>query len=263
MSLANKSPKETYPDLLYVDNSGSGITSTKKPVNSGNGNVSCLELGTNSVRFIPQASNTTTAFVVKVLGSGSDGNAFQVDTENRRVLCGASQNNALTLMERFTVTNLTPVAGYHHVMGLGSANYSASGLTTIKLGNSTDPAGSLDISSEVDTSNFVNSYWYIPGAIRVIEAHILVGGSAASSAQTLNFHLMSYAMDTSTNYGDLSDGTVVLSSNNITDANEDVIKYISMTGGGDVAQNRILVATIESSGTEVCSANMLIKYHLQ
>ena len=32
MSLTNKSPSETYKDLMYVDNSNNGVVSTKRAV---------------------------------------------------------------------------------------------------------------------------------------------------------------------------------------------------------------------------------------
>ena len=44
MSLTNKSPSETYKDLLYVDNSNSGVDSTKRSIKSGSGTSSSLSL---------------------------------------------------------------------------------------------------------------------------------------------------------------------------------------------------------------------------
>ena len=75
---------------------------------------------------------------------------------------------------------------------------------------------------------------------------------------------MSYAIDTSSNYGDLSDGTVIADSGSTTAVDEDVIKVATMTNlPTDVAAGRVILATVESDTSLVLSIQMTVKYHIQ
>ena len=67
MSLTNKSPSETYKDLLYVDNSNSGVDSTKRSIKSGSGTSSSLSLNDRGA-LIKSATDNTTAFDVQNSG---------------------------------------------------------------------------------------------------------------------------------------------------------------------------------------------------
>ena len=137
-------------------------------------------------------------------------------------------------------------------------------MAEVSLGNGTDPATTLDVSAEsVDTYGIVPAYWYLPDAITIMSAHVLAGGSVAGDS-VLNFHLMSYDIDTSTNFGDLSNGAVIADSGNITALDEDVIKYTAMTNlPTDVAAGKVILATVESDTGNSVTINMLVKYHIQ
>ena len=59
MSLTNKTIANTYKDLLEVDNSNNGITTTTKTIKSGDGTSSCVSISDDQIAIRPQNDNTT------------------------------------------------------------------------------------------------------------------------------------------------------------------------------------------------------------
>ena len=78
MSLTGKSPSETYKDILYVDNSNTGIDGTKRSVKSGDGSSSSLLVSDRGLQVKSSTDNTT---VLDVQDSGGN-TKFLVDTTN-------------------------------------------------------------------------------------------------------------------------------------------------------------------------------------
>ena len=98
-----------------------------------------------------------------------------------------------------------------------------------------------------------------------IDAVQVLFGVGAASTDDINFHVMSYAIDTGNGgtSGDLSDG-VVLADGSAISSDRTAVNYQSMTiQSANVASGRAIIATIESDGTAVTSANMQLKYHIQ
>ena len=87
--LSNKKLKESYRDLLHVNNSNSGVSTSLKPITTGNGDMSALNLSTTSAMV--KATDNTTAFMVR---DASSSNIFLVDTTNKRVKVGSTQVDA-------------------------------------------------------------------------------------------------------------------------------------------------------------------------
>ena len=79
--LTGKTPKETYKDLLQVDNSNSGLDGTTRAIKDGGGVISALKMSTDEVEVTP-VSDSTTAF--RVTNSGST-EKLLVDTTNSYV----------------------------------------------------------------------------------------------------------------------------------------------------------------------------------
>lgn len=80
-TLAGRKPKDTYKDLLHIENSNAGLDSTLRTVESGGGDASILALSTSKARVKPLADSTT-AFDVQ---SASGTSALAVDTTNNKV----------------------------------------------------------------------------------------------------------------------------------------------------------------------------------
>ena len=252
-----------YKNILGINQStNAGVATSLKEVQDGKGSNTVLSLSDDQLLVKPQNDDTTTVLDVKSSGGSS---VLTVDGTNKRVLCGSSQVNALTQYRTFSGFSMTPSgAGAHMVLGGASVDFASTGLPEVTLGTGTDPATTLDVSAEAAESHgLVQLYWYLPDAITIMSASVLMGGNNATDS-ILNFHLMSYAMDTSSNYGDLSDGTVIADSGTTSAVDEDVIKLVAMTNlPTDVAAGRIILATVESSATLIVSAQMTVKYHIQ
>ena len=122
----------------------------------------------------------------------------------------------------------------------------------------------MDISAATSESNaWVQFYWYLPDAITLDSAIALSGGTSATDSG-LNFHIMAYTLDTSSNYGDLSAGSVVADSSATSGIDEDVIKTTSLTiQTANIAAGKVLLATYESDAAQVTSSQMIVKYHIQ
>ena len=254
--------------ILQIDQSGNNnVDSTTRSVQSGGGTNTSISLSDDQLLVKPQTDDTTTTLDVKTSGGTS---ILTADTTNKRILCGSGQVNALTQYKEFSCVNLAPSAGYHRVLASkGDVFHNTDAIEEVSLGNGDDPATTFDISAEIDATNIVPLYWHLPDAITVVAVHVLAGGSTASTSADLNFQLYSYAMDTSSNHGDLSDGTLVAGTvgatgSFITDIHEDLIKYQSLANcPTDVAARRVILATVESTGSDVISVNMVVKYHIQ
>ena len=246
--------------------SNTGVDATIREMQDGAGNNTSVSLSTNHLRVKPQASNSATTLDIQNLGGDS---LLKVDSSSSVVKCGTSQVNAMTQYQYFTAARLMCVANAQMVLALGSPSY-AGHLDEWNLGTGNNPAETLDVSAEsVYSNDIVTSYWYLPDAITVDAVHVLMGGDTASTTDNLNFQLYSYALDTSTNHGDLSDGTLVAGTAGptgdfVSDVHQDAIKYQTLGGvSTDVAAGRIILATVESTGTDKISANITVKYHIQ
>ena len=257
-----------YKNLLGINqSSNTGVDATTRVVHDGDGDSTSISLSDDVLSIQPNTHDTTGTMLVK---NQSGSNILSVDTTNSVVKCGSSQVNALTSYKEFSCVNLTPVANAHMVIASKSGVFNnTDAISEINLGTGNDPATTLDISAEIDTADIVPLYWYLPDAITVVAVHVLAGGSTASSSPDLNFQLYSYAIDTSSNHGDLSDGTLVAGTvgatgSFITDIHEDLIKYQSLANcPTDIAAGRVVLATVESTGTDMISVNMVVKYHIQ
>jgi len=263
VSKTNKTYASRYKtDVSVSQTSNVGFDATTRKMCSGDGADSALSLSDDVLSVQPVTDNTTGTMLVKNQGGS---NILAVDTTNSKVLVGASQVAANTFYQRFSVVNHTQTSNIHYPMGLGNTDFSVTGLTEdTALGTGTDPALTLDISAATSESNaWVHYYWYLPDAITLDSAIVLSGGTSATDSG-LNFHIMSYTLDTSSNHGDLSAGTVVADSSVTSAIDEDVIKTTSLTiQSADIAAGKVLLATFESDTSNVTSSQMIVKYHIR
>ena len=258
-----KPPANYYKSDVSVEQSTNvGFDSTTRKIISGDGASSSLSLSDDVLSVQPVNDDSVATLICKNSGGS---NILAVDTTNSLVKVGVSQVNSTTLYQKFSVVNANPSANYHYPMGMAATAFASVGLSEDNaLGNGTDPATILDISAASSESNaWLHYYWYLPDAITLDSAIVLSGGGSASDA-AMNFHIMSYTLDTSSNYGDLSAGVVVADSSVTSAIDEDVIKLTSLTiQSADIAAGKVLLATFESDATGINSSQMIVKYHIQ
>ena len=72
--ISQKTLGAIYGDLLHVDNSNNGVTTTLKDLKSGEGTVSCVSISDDAALIKPQNDDTSTTFKVSSLG----GTAFPI-----------------------------------------------------------------------------------------------------------------------------------------------------------------------------------------
>lgn len=260
MSLTGKSPSETYKDITYLDNSNNGVTTSLKQVKTGNGGSTALQVSDRALQ-VKSATNNTTALDVQ---NASGSSKLLVDTTNDYVKANGVHVN--TMYKQFMAYDMSPTAGYHLPMasaeaGIPSISGDAS-YSVVGFGNSADPATTFDISGHAAYPNSASlAYWYITDNMYIDSIRVL---ATAASNVDLNFHVMSYDLDTSTNYGDLSNGTLLAHIGSSLAATGSTMKTDTLTiDSASVTAGKIVLAFIENeTDTSDITAQLNMKYHL-
>ena len=259
MSFTGKSPAETYGDIAYVDNSNNGVSASLNRVKTGEGSATSLKV---SDRALQVKSDTNNAVAFDVQNSGGT-SKFLVDTDNNYVKANGVHVN--TLYKEFGVHDFSPTAGYHYAMICNNMMFSDSGgdfAGHSGFSNGTDPATTLDVSGHVSyTIDGIPTYWYMMNSIYIDEIRVM--GRADGSAN-LNFHVYSYDLDTSTNYGDLSNGTLIAHIGTSLAVTTTTIKTDTLAmDSASISENKVLIAFVENeTDTSDISCQLNIKYHI-
>ena len=258
MSLTNKSPSETYKDLLYVDNSNSGVDSTKRSIKSGSGTSSSLSLNDRGA-LIKSATDNTTAFDVQNSGGTSK---LLVDTTNNYVKAnGVHVNTQYTYFGTNYTTSSNYAAGYHYPLFVHH-QYAFDGLelSPLNLGNGEDPATTLAISNLSMTRLFY--MWYVPDAI-TIDAVTSLEGADAATGDTTRFHLMEYDF-TSGSTGGMTNGSLVAHSSDQSNSGYEQIYVNTWTiDSANISAGKVILATFESDSVNSdYTLQVICKYHL-
>ena len=89
--------------------------------------------------------------------------------------------------------------------------------------------------------------------------------ATCDSSNDLNFHVMSYDLDTSSNHGDLSGGTLIAHINTVISATATTIKTDTMTlDAADIDANKVVIGFVENvTATNDVSVSFQIKYHIR
>jgi hypothetical protein len=265
MSLTGQPVDGTYKSLTRINDNDNGIDSSLENITDGVGTSSAFNLSTNSALIKPTASDNTSAFVCQ----DKDGNSLlTVDTTNDKVKLGSGQQYANTSYAYFGISYIDTagaafLANTHYSIPFGGANYGDAVAANYALGTGTDPATSLTIS---DTAHsVVRCYWWVPDAIVIDEVKWLLGADAATG-DTCRAHLMSYTVDTSngTTGGDLSSGTVIASSSDITNSGYEQIYNNTMTvSSSSVSAGKVILFVFRSDSVNSdYTINATIKYHI-
>ena len=250
-----------YKRILQISQtSNTGVDATTRAVESGDGATTAVSLSDDVVKVQPQTDNTTGAFLVNNQGGSS---ILSVDTTNSLVKAGASQVNSLTLFKEMGLYDFSPnSAGYHYPL-IANTMFIPTGATAFAYdndwGNGTDPATTLDVSGLTAQENAIAVYWYLENNITLDSVRYM---ATADGSDTLNFHLFAYDLDTSSNHGDLSGGTV--HANASVSATDATIKTGTFTlDTADINAGKVVIGFVESDSTTDLSVSFNIKYHIR
>ena len=251
-----------FKRLLQFGHSGNNGTPTiMASIQAGDGVPTAISLSDDILQVKPQNDDSVGAFLTKSSGGS---NILAVDTTNSKVLAGASQVSVNTFYQTFSAYNIAPVAGEHMPLLTAPATYFGTTSVEMSLGSGTDPATTYDMSTGNLANNLLTSIFMLPHNVTLDSASVLFT-VASSDNETLNFHIMSYAIrtDNGSNSGDLSSGVVVADSAEQT-VDRTSIDYLALAiQSADVDAGRVLIGTVESTSTEQVSANMILTYHIR
>ena len=240
-----------------------GVDSTTRAVQTGDGANTSLSVSDDVLQVQPQTDDTTGTMIVKNKGGS---NILTVDTDNGKVLAGASQVAVNTNYSYFSVSStfgLGAVAGTHYAVPFGGGMLTA---TNVTLGTGTNPSTSYDVSANDNADDLTMMLWYIPDNITVDQVYWFSGGSGASG-DTINIHLLAFDIDkgVGAGKGDLSNGVVVAGGADKGSLGYGNIIYETIApASADVDAGSVCIASFESAGTNCDYAgNIICKYHIR
>jgi len=229
--LTGVKPSASYKSLLRVNDSTNGIDSSLEVVEDGAGTDSPIKVSTTNVTVLDHQVNTQYAY----FGVSSAGGLPNIiDTHQ--------------VIPFFTMAITSGV---------------------LSLGNSSNPATTLDLSSVNQADDLATYLWYIPDDITVDAVHVWSGASAETGG-SLTFHLMSFVIDTSDDAagggGDLSSGTVIADHTGTVDSDGyEATIYKSLTiQSANIDAGRVGLFTIACDTLSAdYGVNVTVKYHLR
>ena len=95
MALTNKTVAGSYKDLLQIDNSNSGLTSSGKTIKDGDGNSSCVSLGADKISITPSTNSTSNA----TMSNASGDVLLKMDGTNKLIKVNENWNTLQCLRE--------------------------------------------------------------------------------------------------------------------------------------------------------------------
>ncbi len=260
--VGNKSQSQIYGDWFYIDNSNSGFDATLRQIKDGKGNNSALYLSNKSLKIQPASDSTTNTSICD-----QDGNALLVvDSTNDLVKTGTGQHIVNTQYAHFGIGSGNLVwagvaAGTHYAVPFNSIATQS----LVSGGTGTDPATSFTISTTAD--DMVGVLWYVMDNITIDRAIWWSANDDAASGNAVRTHLMEYTIDSgnSTTGGDLSSGSVLAYSSDVTNAGYEQAYYNQMTiSTANVDSGKAILFFVRGdTSAEDFSINATIKYHLR
>ena len=261
MSLTNKTIANSYKDILQVDNSNSGITTSLKTIKDGEGTSSVVSISDDSVSIVPVNDDTISTLRVR---TNSGAVVLDVDTTNQLVV--ASGNNVNTQYATFSV-GYTEASGFvddtHHAITFQNANYGVAAFSPA-FGTGTDPATTFTTAEGNGTraGDLVPVLWYINDDIS-IDAIKSIEGADAATGDTTRMHLFSYDF-TSGATSCLTNGTLLGHNSDVTNAGSEQ-PYLSTwtVDSAAVSAGKVILAFFKSDSINSdYSIQVTVKYHL-
>ena len=260
-----------FKRILQINQSSNTVVdSSTRNLQTGDGVNTAVSLSDDVLKVQPQSDNTTGTFVV----ANKAGNSIlSVDTTNSKVLMGASQYALNTQYVHFGVTSVSASAygvdtwyavpfvtnydiGSGSSLTMGTANTSSFG--------DENPASSLTISNTAYQA--LQFYWYVPDNITV-DAVDWLHSADASTGDVTKAAVMAYDIDTDngSTSGDLSNGTLVAESSNITNAGWAQIYYnVMSTESPNINSGKLVLFCFASdTNNSDFTISATIKYHLR
>ena len=154
-----------------------------------------------------------------------------------------------------------PTAGVHNPLMSNNMMFSSSGLVKddSMFGNDTDPATTLDLNVDGTEITAVACYWYLDNDITLDSVRYI---ATASGSDTLNFHIMAYTLDVSTNHGDLSGG--ILHANASVAATSSTVKTGTFSlDNANIDASKVVIGFVESDSTTNLTVSFQINYHIR
>jgi len=248
-------------DVSVDQTNNVGFDSQARLLVSGDGASSSMSLSDDVCKVTPQNDNTSGTFLVTNKGAS---NILAVDTSSSLVKAGASQVNALTLFKDMGLFDFSPAVGYHYPLIANNMMFSDSGADIIAddsmFSNGTDPATTLDLSSDGTPMIAVACYWYLDNDITLDSVRFM---ATADGSDDINFHIMSYTLDTSSQHGDLSAGAVHAYSAAVSLTTTTVKTGTFTISSADINAGKVVIGFVESDSTTDVTCSVQIKYHIR
>ena len=260
MALTDKSPSETYKDILYVDNSNSGVDSSSRTIKSGSGADTSTSISDRALH-VRAATNNTSAFNVRNAGGTEK---FLVDTSNNYVKAnGVHVNTQYSYFCLSAGFGTSYTANTHHAVPFVDGNYPAT-LYPVSLGTGTDPATSFTTSegNQTRSSDLVTCMWFLDLPI-TIDAVTCLEGADTATGDTTRMHLFSYDF-TSGSTSALTNGTLLAHNSDTTNAGSEQAYKSTMTiDSANVAKDKVILAAVRADSVNSdYSLRIGVRYHI-
>ena len=262
MSLREKTLKDTYGDLLQLDNSNNGVGTSIKKIKDGSGGGSALSIADDYVQVQPENDDTGNAFKVR---NSSGTSIFNVDTDSEEITGAGNIMN--TQYAYFGIGNSFSsnfAANTHYSLPFMGNNHVNTTHDNFAFGTSTDPATTFTTADATAThaALIVPCFWYVPDAISIDAVHSIEGADDGTG-DTTRMHLFSYTY-TSGSTSALTGGTLLAHNNDVTNAGSEQLYTGSWTvDSAAVTAGKVILGFFRSdSNNSDYSINMTIKYHL-
>ena len=259
--ISQKTLGAIYGDLLHVDNSNNGVTTTLKDLKSGEGTVSCVSISDDAALVKPQNDDTSTTFKVSSLGGTA---LFTVDSTNSKVSALGNYINTQYAYFSIGYTESTNFAtDTHQAIPFQSANY---GLLTFPpaFGTGTDPATTFTTSDGNGTraSDIVACMWYVSDNIS-IDSVTSIEGADVATGDTTRMHLFSYTFNSGST-SCLASGTLLAHNSDVTNAgNEQAYLSTWTVDSASATAGKVILAFFRSDSINSdYTVNIKVKYHL-
>ena len=262
MSLTNKTLAGSYIDLLQLDNSNSGVTTSAKQVKDGAGKKTSMRLSDDQV-YIRAVNDDGQALIVRSTATGKF--ILDVNTSTELVTCSGNTANTQYATFGINATGSTGFqAGVHEAIPFSSQYGFADVSNTPNFGSGTDPATSFTTADSAHNraSDLVSAMWYLPDDI-TIDSIVSIEGADNATGDTTRMHLFSYDF-TSGSTSALTNGVLLAHSSDVTNAGDEQAYLSTWTiDSANVAAEKALFATFESDSVNSdFSIQITVKYHL-
>ena len=260
MAFPGKTVANTFKDILQIDNSNAGISTSLKVVKDGAGNQSALYISDDQIKIQAENDDTTSLVVI----NDKDGDTkFFIDSTNDYVKALGHHVNTnikefgMGAADNFPTTTDTWTALQSIITGKTDPE--------VQAGTGITPSTAFTISTTAD--DMVSRFWYVPFDITIDSVHAWFGADAASG-DVVKFSLMSYTVDSAngSTSGDLSSGVENCKSGaTITGAGYEQAYYQSLTvSTANVDSGKIIMVFVSQNGTNAdLTINMQLVYHLR